>query len=211
MLYTLKSKYNFDLYYRNEKNPSMEISYQDYATNTVVYHYTNIDKNSAYGLDFNTDLALFAWWDSGIQGGVSYQKDQFQGIDGGLYTNARWTYNGSINNRFTLNKASGLTAEVDFYYASPGVQGTFTISSTSSLGASLRKVVLKGKGEFSMILSDLYRGEKQKVTTNYANQYNYFYDYSDTRSIRLAFKYNFGNQTLKSQQNKGKTEEQQRL
>lgn len=211
MLYTLKSKYNFDLYYRNEKNPSMEISYQDYATNTVVYHYTNIDKNSAYGLDFNTNLELFAWWDSGIQGAVSYQKDQFQGIDGGLYTNARWTYNGSVNNRFTLNKAAGLTAEVNFYYASPAVQGTFTISSTSSLGASLRKVVLKGKGEFSMILSDLYRGEKQKVTTNYANQYNYFYDYSDTRSIRLAFKYNFGNQTLKGQQTKGKTEEQQRL
>lgn len=211
VLYTLNSKYNFDLFYRYEHDPSMEISYQDYETNTVIYRFTNIEKNYALGIDFNTSLAFFEWWEAGINTGLNYKKDTFQGLDGLLYTNARFTYIGSINNRFVLNKEKGFTAEADFYYASPAVQGTFTISSTSALSFSLRKAVMKSKGEVSLIVSDIYRGQKQKVTTDYANQYNYFYDYSDTQSFRIAFKYNIGNQSLKAARARENTEEQNRL
>jgi hypothetical protein len=211
LLYTLKSKYNFDFYYRNIKNPSMEISYQDYATSTVVYRFTNIDRKEGYGLDFNTNLQLFSFWEAGMQTGISYTNDSFQGLDGNMYQNDTWNFTGSVNNRFTLNKSKDFTAEVDFFYSSPSVQGTFTISSMSSLSLSLNKKLWEGKGEVALIVSDIYRGEKQRVTTNYANQHNYFDDYSDTQSFRISFKYNIGNQTLKGSSSKEKTEEQERL
>ncbi|WP_306353647.1 outer membrane beta-barrel family protein [Flavobacterium sp. '19STA2R22 D10 B1'] len=211
VLYTLKNKYNFDLYYRNEKDPSMEISYQDYATNTVVYHFTNIDQNQALGLDFSTNLEFFAWWESSINAELSFVEDKFQGIDGGLYKNSKWNFNGNINNRLTLNKAKEFTAEVNLSYRSPSVQGTFTITGRSNLTLAVRKGMLKGKGQLSLIASDIYKGMREKVSTNYANQSNYYDSYSDNRSIRLGFKYDLGNQKLKNQKSKNQTEEQQRL
>ncbi|MEO7976138.1 outer membrane beta-barrel family protein [Flavobacterium sp.] len=210
LTYTLKDKYNFDLYYRQEKNPSMEISYQDYETTTVVYHLTNIEKNTAFGLDFNTNLVLFKWWESGIESGINYTQDTFQGIDKKIYQNNCWQFNGSINNRFILNKKKDCTAEANFYYNSPSVQGTFTISQSTSLNFAFRKKAFHEKWEFFALFSDVYRGEKQTVTTNYANQYNYFTDYSDTQNFRIGFKYNIGNQKL-SEKNREQTEEQKRL
>jgi hypothetical protein len=210
LTYILKDKYNFDLYYRHEKNPSMEISYQDYETTTVVYHLTNIEKNSAFGLEFNTDLVLFDWWESGIQTGINYTQDTFQGIDEKMYQNKRLQFNGSTNNRFTFNKKKDFTAEANFYYNSPSVQGTFTISQSTSLDFAFRKKIFHGKWELFAIFSDVYRGEKQTVTTNYANQYNYFTDYSDSQNFRIGFKYNIGNQKL-NEKNREETEEQKRL
>lgn len=210
LTYTLKGKYNFDLYYRYEKDPSMEISYQDYETNTVVYHFTNIEKDIAYGLDFNTNLVFFDWWESGMQAGFNYVEDTFQGIDGGLYENGRWQYSGSMNNRFTLNKKKDFTAEANFYYNSPAVQGTFTISGSSSLHFAFRKKAFKGKWEFYALLSDVYKGQKQRVTTNYANQYTSFKGYDDSQSFRIGFKYNIGNQKL-NEKSRSETEEQRRL
>lgn len=211
LLYTLKSKYNFDLYYRNEKDPSMEISFQDNATNTVVYHFTNIKKDQSFGFDFSSDITAMSWWTIGMQSQVSYTEDSFQGIDGNIYKNNVWGFNGSINQQFNLSKEKDFTAEVNFWYNSPSVQGTFTITGTSSLEMSCRKKFWHKNAEVSLIVSDIYKGEKQKVSTKYADQNNYFYDYSDTRSFRISFKYNFGNQELKNKSAKEKTEEQNRL
>ncbi|MNJ88430.1 hypothetical protein D3C87_59720 [compost metagenome] len=210
LLYTLKGKYNFDLFYRLEKDPSMEISYQDYETNTVVYHFTNIDKDYAFGLEFNTNLAFSGWWDAGIQSGLSYVEDRFQGIDGKLYKNGKPTYNASINNRFALNKKKDFNGEINFYYNSSSVQGTFVFTSTTNLSLALRKKILKGNGEVYGIFSDIYRGEKINITTNYGNQYNSSDSYGDTQNFRLGFRYSFGNQKLK-ERNKEQTEEQRRI
>ncbi|RKR05668.1 outer membrane receptor protein involved in Fe transport [Flavobacterium sp. 90] len=211
LLYTLKNKYNFDLFYRLEKDPSMEISYQDYETNMLVYHFTNIKKDFAFGLEFNTNLTFYDFWESGIQAGLSYVEDRFQGRDGNLYKNGKPTYNTSISNHFVLNKKKELTAELNFQYNSSSVQGTFVFSETSNLSASIRKKIWKSNGEIYAILSDIYRGEKEKVATDYADQYNYFLSYGDSQSIRLGFKYNFGNQKLENKKKEGQTEEQQRL
>ncbi|HEU4497329.1 MAG TPA: outer membrane beta-barrel family protein [Flavobacterium sp.] len=211
LLYTLKGKYNFDLFYRLEKNPSMEISYLDYDTNTVVNNFTNIEKDFAFGLEFNANLTFYGWWEAGLQAGLSYVEDLFQGVDGGLYKNGRPTYNGSINNRLALNKKKDFNGEVNFEYNSSSVQGNFVFTATTNLSVALRKKVMKEKGEVYLLISDIYRGEKQTVTTDYANQYNSYRSYDDSQSFRLGFRYNFGNQKLENKAKEVQTEEQKRL
>lgn len=209
--YTLNTKYNFDLFYRLEKDPSMEISYQDYDTNTLVYQFTNIEKDYAFGLEFSTNLTLYDWWESGIQAGLSYVEDSFQGVDGKLYQNGRPTYNGSVNNRFALNKKKDFNAEANFYYNSSSVQGTFVFTATTNLSLFLRKKVMKKKGEVYGLFSDIYRGQKQTTTSDYGNQYNSFRSYGDSQSFRIGFKYDFGNQSLENKSRERQTEEQGRI
>lgn len=211
LLYTLKSKFNFDLYYRNEKNPSIEISFQDPVTNTLVYNFTNIEKDEAFGLDFSCNLNPKTWWTIGLNTTFMFTEDTFQGIDKLIYKNNVFGFNSSINQEFNFNKSKSFTGEINFWYNSPSVQGTFIISQSSSLEMSFRKKFWNEKAEIGLIIQDIYRGEKEKVSTNYANQNNYFLDYRDTQSFRVNLKYNFGNQKLKNNTAKEKTEEQKRL
>lgn len=209
--YTLYSKYNFDLYYRYEKDPTMDVAYQDYDTNTLVRQVTNIDKNTAFGLDFNTNLEIFPWWQFGVQASVVHLANTFQGVDGNLYVNKKAAFNGDTNNRFTLNKKKDFFGELNFGYGSPRVIGTFTISGISTMSVSFKKQFFQNRAELAFIFSDIYRGEKQRFTTSYANQYSTSYDYGDSQSFRIQFRYRFGNQKLEGGKQRQTTEEQNRL
>lgn len=211
LLYTLKDKHNFDLYYRIENDPSMMIIYQDYETNTLVQQITNIKSNKSAGLDFNTTVDVYGWWQSSLQANVAYGENTFQGANGSLYTNDIFSYSGSTNNRFTLNKAKDLLAEANFNYGSPTVQGASELGSMSGLTLMLRKKFFEGNGQLTLIFSDVYKGQVQQVTTRYANQYSHASIWGDTRSFRIQFSYRFGNQQLQGARTREQTDEQRRL
>lgn len=209
--YTLNQKYNFDLYYVHEKDPSMELTYQDYETNTLVTQFTNIRKNTIVGLGFYTNTVFFEWWEQSWQAGGSYFEGMFQGPDGGLYTNERWSYSGSTNARFTLSKDKNWLAETNFYYQSPSSFGAYRMQDISGLSFSVKKKFWDGKAELTAIFSDLYKGEGLQITTRYANQDSYSNSYDDNRSFRLQFRYRFGNQKLADGRERQSSEEKSRL
>lgn len=208
--YTLKAKYNFDLFYRHELDPAAEILYQEYETNTVVSKYTNISRNIASGLEFNTSLQLYNWWETSIMTTLGYQENMFQGAGGEMQVIDRWTFYGSANSRFTLNKKKDLLAEANFFYMSPTVQGALKLNDISNLSVSFRKLFWEGNGELSLIFSDIYKGERQTSFNRYANQSMRFTSYGDTQSFRIQFRYRFGNQKLQERA-RGNTDEQRRL
>ncbi len=211
LLYTLKSKFNFDLYYRNERSPAIEISFQDATTNTLVYNFTNIEKDEAFGLDFSCNLNPKTWWTIGLNTTFMFTEDTFQGIDKLIYKNNVFGFNSSVNQQFNFNKSKSFSGEINFSYNSPSVQGTFDISESSSLQIGIIKKFLDDKFSIALLISDIYQGERQKISTNYANQNTYFLDYRDTQSFRINLKYNIGNQKLDNKTTKEKTEEQKRL
>ncbi|WP_313307865.1 hypothetical protein [Epilithonimonas hominis] len=45
-----------------------------------------------------------------------------------------------------------------------------------------------------MVFNDIFRTDRNTISTNYADQNKYFKDYRDTRYIMINLKYNFGNQ-----------------
>jgi hypothetical protein len=209
--YTLKGKYMFGLFYRYEKDPFSMITYQDYETTTIITEYTNISSNTSAGAEFNTNLALYPWWEAGTFMTLGYQENSFTGADGNLQEIDRWTFYGNTNNRFTLNKKKDLFAELSFFYASPTVQGAYKLGDISSLSVSFRKRFWDGNGELSLIFSDIYKGERQTTTTSYANQYSRYKTYGDSQSFRIQFRYRFGNQKLQDGQTRQTNEEQNRL
>lgn len=209
--YTLKGKYMFGAFYRYEKDPFANITYQDYATSTIVTEYTNISSNASVGAEFNTNVELFPWWEAGTFLTAGYQQNSFQGADGTIREIDRWTFYGNTNNRFMLNKKKDFFAELSFFYSSPTVYGAYKLGDISSLSISFRKRFWKENGEISLIFSDIYKGERQTTTTSYANQYSSYRSYGDTQSFRIQFRYRFGNQKLQDGKAVQKTEEQNRL
>lgn len=211
LTYTLKNKHNFDLYYNYQKDPATEITFQDYATRTLVTQFTNIDNSAALGFSYNTATDVFTWWQQSWQADVSNLKNTFMGPDMQLYTNKKWNGSGSVNNRFTLNKKKDLTAEANFYYQSAVVSGAYIAGAISALSCSLKKTFWEGNAELAILFSDVYRGQKQNITTEYSNQYSSTDMYNDTQTLRVQFRYRFGNQKLAGKTTRQDSEEKSRL
>ena len=203
--------WNLDLYYRKELFPSMEISYQEPETNSVIYHFTNIEKGEAFGLNLYKNFQVKPWWNIILSENLEHNENYFKGVDGMLYKNKVWNWESSISTSFTLDKNSDWKMEMGHRYYSPSIQGTFRISSAWSAYFVMNRKFLNKRLEASLIVSDIFRTTGQKIVTKYANQDNYFRDYTDTQGFTLSLKFNFGNQSVKNAKTIKKTSEQDRL
>lgn len=203
--------WNLDLYYRKELYPSMEISYQVPENNNVVYHFTNIEKGQAYGLSLYKNFQIKPWWNIIISENLEHNENYFNGVDGILHQNKVWNLDSNISTSFTLEKSSDWKMEVGHRYFSGGVQGPFRISSTWNAYFVMNRKFFNKKLEAALVVTDIFRTTGQKVATKYANQDNYFLDYTDTQGFSLSLKFNFGNQSVKNAKTIKKTSEQDRL
>ncbi|MEN5310321.1 outer membrane beta-barrel family protein [Chryseobacterium cucumeris] len=203
--------WNLDLYYRKEIYPSMEISYQEPSTNSLIYYFTNIEKGEAFGVSLYKNFQVKSWWNIILSENLEHNENYFKGIDGMLYKNKVWNWVSNISTSFTLDKSSDWKMEMGHRYYSPGIQGTFRISSLWSAYFVMNRKFFSKKLEASLIFSDIFRSTEQKVSTKYANQDNYFLDYTDTQGITFSLKFNFGNQSVKNAKTIKKTAEQDRL
>jgi len=210
LTYTWK-EWNLDFYYRKEIFPSMEISYQDPSVNNLVYYYTNIEKGQAYGLNLYKNFQIRPWWSLSLSENIEHNENYFMGIDRMLYKNKVWNWVSDISTSFTLDKKSDWKLELGHRYNSPSIQGTFTISGSSSAYLVMNKKFFSNKLEASFIFNDIFRTSGEKVSTRYANQDNYFIDYRDTQSVTLSLKFNFGNQSVKDAKSIKKADEQGRM
>ncbi|MFZ4932034.1 outer membrane beta-barrel protein [Chryseobacterium sp. Mn2064] len=203
--------WNLDFYYRKEIYPSMEISYQEPSTNSLIYHFTNIEKGEAFGLNLYKNFQIKPWWNIIVSENLEHNENYFTGIDSMLYKNKVWNWNSTISTSFTLDKNSDWKMEIGHRYYSPGIQGTFRISSNWSAYFVMNRKFFNKRLEGSLIVNDIFRSTRQKVSTKYANQDNYFLDYMDTQGFTLSLKFNFGNQSVKNVKTIKKAAEQERL
>ena len=208
--YTWKD-WNLDFYYRKEINPSMEISFQDPTTNQLIYNFTNIEKGQAYGLSLYKNFQIKPWWSLSVSENLEHNENYFVGVDAILYKNKIWNWSSDLSASFTLDKKSDWNVEIGHQYNSPSIQGTFTISGFSSTYMVMNRTFLSKKLEVSLFFNDIFKTSQQKVSTKYANQDNYFLDYTDTQNFIISIKFNFGNQAVKNVKTIEKAEEQNRM
>lgn len=209
--YTYKNNYRAEVYYIHEQHPTIQLPYQDNAANILIQKVTNIPGNRYYGIDFSASFQPAAWWSIDVQAGPNHAQSIFKTSDGTILHNQTYAINANIDQQYIISKKSGFTAGINFSFTTAGVQGPAQVSPMSSLNFSTRKKLFHERAEISLLVSDIYRGEKMTVSSNYADQHNSFTYYGDTQNIRLSFKYNLGNNTLKSKETKKKTTEQSRL
>lgn len=201
----------FTPYYRYEKFPAMEIVFQIPENKNVMYRYTNIQSENAWGLQVYKNFELSKKVSIDISGNTEYKKHYFRDLEQNLYENKRLSFNGRANLQLQLNEDQDWTLNASYFYTTPSIQGTFTISDFSSTSLQMNRKFWNKKLEAVLAFNDIFYTEKMKVSTRYANQNNFFIDASDTRKFMITLRYHFGNQSVKAAQKIEQTEEQNRL
>lgn len=198
-------------YFRYEKNPAMEINFQIPENKTLMYKYTNIKDEKSFGLQIFKNFELSPKVSVDISANTEYRQKWFWGLNKDVYLNKHLSFNGRANAQIQLQETSNWTLNASYFYTTPSIQGTFTISGFSNTSLQTTRTFLDKKLNVSLAFNDIFFTEKMKISTKYDNQDNYFIDTRETQKVALSLRYSFGNQTVKALQKAEKTDEQNRL
>ncbi|MBV6881623.1 outer membrane beta-barrel family protein [Epilithonimonas ginsengisoli] len=210
LTYTVKD-WNFETYFSYIKDPSMEISIQNPETFETVYNFTNIDHGKNIGANVSKNFSIKPFWKLNIFAMGEYQENYFMGTDRILYRNDVFFYNANLSTQITLDKAKTWDLNIGYVYNSKTIQGSFDISSSQNTYVIINKKMFDKKLEAGLVFNDIFRTDRNTISTNYADQNQYFKDYRDTQYFMVNLKYNFGNQKVKEVKSGAKTDEQKRL
>lgn len=208
--YTL-SNWNFETYYRYEKDPAMEISIQNPETFETVYHFTNIKNGQAFGANFSKNFNLKSWWKLNLFAMGEYNENYYFGPDQQQYKNDVFFYHINLGTQLDLDKEKTLNISAGYQYNSKAIQGSFNISSSQNTYLILNKKLWNNRFEIGLTFNDIFRSDRNTISTNYANQNQSFKDYRDNQYFMINLKYNFGNQKVNEAKQVQKTAEQNRI
>jgi hypothetical protein len=211
--YTFNKNYTFEVYYRYENDPTLEITFQDNVNNEIKYINTNIDRNISYGLDFTTYTQILDRWNIYVLSSVFYNENQFFALESGnaLLTKDKWSLYAQVINYFSFLKDKSLTADVSYLYQAPTVSGPTNVSKYHGLDINFRKMLWKGRGSISIGYNDIFNTQNFTTSTKYSNQDVFVKSQLETRLLTFGFNYKFGNTKLKNNQKEIDLEERDRL
>jgi outer membrane receptor protein involved in Fe transport len=165
--------------------------------------YTNAEKARLYGLELGANYKPKKWMSLYLGTNIYNYK-----ISGGLdilgetssVNNSDWVYAINGNGTFNLDKTWSLTANVNYTSKKPTAQGED--SSFLSPNLSVKKLILDGRGSFSLQWQYIDFGNmktnEQRITTSGVDFYtttNYIYE---TNVLLLNFSYNFNKLSSKN-------------
>lgn len=203
-------QFTVEAYYQTSKDNIFELPLQDNVNNTITFTPLNLKKTTEFGFDFITYFNVVKNWSVYFVTSFFNVKDEGD-VDGIGYDRNLWSNYSVLNNNITLLKDRSLNANFTFVYMSKSISGFREVSDRLVSNLSVSKTILKKRATVSLAISDLFNMEDVSVKSQYLNQNNTtFYD-QDTRTIKLGFKYKFGNTNLVTNQREKSQQETERL
>jgi outer membrane receptor protein involved in Fe transport len=207
----INDKFIIEAYYTYTNAAIYELTLQDNENDILQYVASNVENNVNYGLDFVTYFSILDTWDVSFVTSIFNSSDTFTLGDNVQTTQQKWANYTSIDNNFTFLKDQSLTANLSFLYVSENIQGLSEVSNRNLVSLSLRKALWNKKATLSLTFNDIFNGQKLTNTTQFVNQNSVYSADYDTQTIRLGFRYNFGNTKLQTNQRTKSSAEQERL
>ncbi len=192
--YTFKEDYTFELYYRYEKNPTLQFINQDNIRNLLIYTNTNTDLSISYGIDFTTYTEIASYWSLYVLSSIYYYKNNFFVTESNdLYSADIWSLYTEVSSYFSLLKDKSLSVDVSYMIMSPTNDGPTDTSTISGLDISVRKNLWNNRASVSLGLSDVFNTRNFTTITKYLNQDIFSEFKKENKLFTIGFIYKFGN------------------
>ncbi|WP_417371176.1 outer membrane beta-barrel family protein [Gelidibacter japonicus] len=202
--------YTIEAYYKTYHNNIFELPLQDNVNNIVTYTPLNLDKTVEYGLDFITYFNIVDPWS--VYFVTSFYNAEDQGvIDGSEFKKNQWSNYSVLSNDVTFLKDRSLNANFTLVYLSKSISGFREVKDVLMSNLSISKRILKDKATISLVATDLFNTQDFNISSRYLNQNNSTFFDQDTRTIKLGFRYKFGNTNLETNQRRVIESETERL
>lgn len=213
LLYSLKSRYFFTLYYTQTNDSFSNITEQNNETNTLVNNQINLNKSINTGIYATASFSYKKWYEASIFSQFAFRKEESKYLSSEFNYSTIWFYT-SLNNFFVLSKKDkSFRSELSIRYATRSLQGLYKVGSTFDMSVGFRKSFNKDKWNISIYFNDIFYRTYYKIDVDYLDQKNGFIERNDTRMFTLGISYKFiQNKVEKTKErNSGNNDERKRI
>jgi len=153
----------------------------------------NIAHMAYYGISGAYTLSFYKWWNNVSSINVYYAQYQGDLVNTNL-DKGKMTFDINTTNRFML--PHDWTTEITFFYQAPQLYGYLNLNERWSLNIGAQKNMWGKKATVRLNVSDIFWKNNPAGSSVYAQYYEFFYAYHDTRQANLSFTYRFGKNTV---------------
>lgn len=189
--YTYKENYTITANYTAIHNIFTNVTVQDNATKNYYITHENLGLSVNAGLRVSAAFHPTNWWEINVDAGGYYQQEKSAYLQG-HYNLKTFTYDGRLNQSFTINKKQGIAAEITAQYIGPGIQNIYHYDALSEIDLGVKANVMKGKGTVRLTANDIFNAFTYRVNINYLDQQSFFYHKTESRLATLSFSYRIG-------------------
>ncbi len=211
--YTYKKAYSFDLYFRDNGNNAAALVFQDNEAMNLRSVQMNVEDSKSYGLDFLHGRSISDRWYSQVYVSIFHEEETFLAIESDfpLETNEMDAFYISLNNSFDLSKDGSFSGDLNLYYLSNFLEGSYQMENIFYSSIGLRKKLWKGRAEVSFRVQDIFNTTAVELYSKYGNQDNGFFSHPENRFVLFGIRFNFGNSHLSDNERSSSSEERKRL
>jgi outer membrane receptor protein involved in Fe transport len=181
-------------YYRSSKDPVQRVNsvYADTILNRV---YTNVEKATAFGLEFGSSMRPVKWWNLFVGANIYQQKYNGRlnilGERVVIDPKDDWVWSLNANTGFDLGKTLNLQANVNYLSVRPTAQGEDSrfLSPNLSLKKSFFNNRVTAGVQWQNIDLGMHESNRQRITTwgdDFYTTTNYIYE-TDVIMVNLSY------------------------
>lgn len=203
--YTLKKMFNISLGTDITNDAMLESLGQDTLTGKAWITRDNLGKTITTYLNVNAPFQITKFWSSNTNLTTIYMH--FKGPIGQDYINQGSVFfQGRSMHNFKFSQA--LSGELSINYNSPFLYNVYKIHGRWGTDVGINYNFKDGRSSLKIAGTDIFKTQKNNVSTEFGEFNSSFKQYNDNRSIRLTYTYKFGN--LKQRINKNDTNNEEK-
>jgi len=202
--------YTVAAYYTNYDGDIVELPRQNNITNRVAHTPINLDEKVEYGFDFELNYSISDRW-------FLYAVTSFYNISEeanfgeGFVEQDQWSNYSVLYNSLSFLKDQSLNVDLTFTWVGKNLQQFQTVEDRLVTELSISKSIFKNKGIISLAVEDFFNLQDYETSLGYSNQSSSSFVDWDNRSIKLGFRYKFGNTKLSTNERAVSAEERERI
>ena len=192
LIYVLKSKYQFLLYYDYEPDQFEQLGYLSSDRLALIYKTLNWNYKQMIGLNIVVPFNIGNIFDSRIVLNGYNNSSKCKDFYDLSFKRNKWTLYSRLDNAINISSKPNIKLELAAMYMTPSIQGIYDLGRIWSLDAGLKWSFAKDKAEIRVKGTDLFNSAMPDVKTRYKSQHMDMLLRPDSRTLTVSFRYKFG-------------------
>lgn len=191
-IYIYRQKYIFVLFWDEMPDYFVQAAWQSSERPALIYQTLNWNTNRQWGANAVVPFRIGRWLDSRLTlTGLRMRQrcDHFHDMS---FDRAKWVGVARLENTFHLSSKPDIALEVNGFFQSAAIQGTFDVDPLGSADAALKWTFDRGRATLTLRCNDLFETSAPFTRIRYGGQWLDMGATRYTRTTTVQFSYRFG-------------------
>lgn len=191
-VYIYRQKYIFVLFWNEMPDYFVQAAWQASDRPALIYQALNWDTNRQWGANAVIPFRIGRWLDSRLSLTGLRMRQSCDPYHDMSFDRARWVGVVRLDNTFHLSRKPDLALEVNGFFQSRAIQGTYDVDPLGSVDAALKWTFGRGRATLSLRCSDIFETAMPYTRIRYRGQWLDMGSQQYTRTTTIHFAYRFG-------------------